>query len=253
MGYPAKLLAPGEQVVVDVRRHWKYLALPLLLEAFLVAGAIYAIEAKVARWAALTLAGAIGVALLWLLGRYLRWLTTSFEVTSQRLAMRKGVLGRTGREILLDRLSDISYHQSLFDRVLGAGDLMLESAGRQGQEVFQDLPHPVRVQNEISRLLSVQRAAGPAVALAQPGDAGAVPAGAVPAGVGPPGTGPAGSFGRAVPGTDSATSRDLAAGGGAASGADITEQLAQLDQLRRRGVISRREFAAKKAELLSRL
>jgi hypothetical protein len=33
----------------------------------------------------------------------------------------------------------------------------------------------------------------------------------------------------------------------------VADQLSQLDDLRRRGVISRREFAAKKAELLSRM
>jgi Short C-terminal domain len=33
----------------------------------------------------------------------------------------------------------------------------------------------------------------------------------------------------------------------------VAEQLSQLDDLRRRGVISRREFAAKKSELLSRM
>jgi hypothetical protein len=33
----------------------------------------------------------------------------------------------------------------------------------------------------------------------------------------------------------------------------VADQLSQLDDLRRRGVISRREFAAKKAELLQRM
>jgi hypothetical protein len=33
----------------------------------------------------------------------------------------------------------------------------------------------------------------------------------------------------------------------------VADQLSQLDDLRKRGIISRREFAAKKAELLSRM
>ena len=40
---------------------------------------------------------------------------------------------------------------------------------------------------------------------------------------------------------------------GALSEPTVAEQLSQLDDLRRRGVISRREFAAKKSELLSRM
>ena len=83
------------------------------------------------------------VCVLWLAARYLRWATTSFAVTSERLVLRKGVLRRTSREIRLDSLTDISYSQSLMDRVLRCGDILLESPGRDSQEVFPDLPHPV--------------------------------------------------------------------------------------------------------------
>ena len=93
----------------------------------------------------------------WLVGRYVRWTTTSFAVTSERLVLRKGVLRRTGREIRLDSLTDISYSQSLLDRMLGCGDILLESPGRDSQEVFPDLPHPVTIQNEIYRLINQRR------------------------------------------------------------------------------------------------
>jgi membrane protein YdbS with pleckstrin-like domain len=200
-----------------------------------LAGACYAIVADVARWAALALAGALVLCLLWLVARYLRWATTSLVVTSQRLVLRKGVFGRSGREILLERLSDISYHQSLLDRVLGAGDIMLESPGRDGQEVFEDLPRPVAIQSEINRLVSLHHAAfWGGAGRAADGGAGAG-AGAVPGGFG--------GLGPAEGGADAQT----------APAPGVAEQLEQLDQLRRRGVISRREFAAKKAELLSRL
>ena len=191
--------------------------------------------ASVARWAAVALACALAVCLLWLVARYLRWAATSLVVTSQRLVLRKGVFGRTGREILLDRLSDISYHQSLLDRVLGAGDIMLESPGRDGQEIFEDLPHPVTIQNEINRLVSLHHASFW-------GDAGRSGGGGTGAGAGA-GPGGAGGPAPAEGGADAQT----------AAGPSLAEQLEQLDQLRRRGVISRREFAAKKAALLSRL
>nr|MDQ2754854.1 PH domain-containing protein [Actinomycetota bacterium] len=101
---------------------------------------------------------AMGIA--WLLGRYVRWLTTNLVVTSFRLIHRHGILAKSGREIPLDHLNDISYRQSLFDRLLGAGDLLLESAGRDGQEVFADLPHPARIQNEIYRQIEAGRGRG---------------------------------------------------------------------------------------------
>ena len=110
------------------------------------------------------------LSLLWLVERYLRWVTTSFVVTNQRLILRKGVLRRSGREIMLDRLTDITYKQTLSDRLLRCGDILLESPGREGQEVVVDVPRPLRIQNEISRLVS-QRQSGQAPAAGWPSPA----------------------------------------------------------------------------------
>src|SRR4051812_30065210 len=91
------------------------------------------------------------VALIWLAIRYGKWATTTFVVTTQRLIYRYGVLAKHGREIPLDRLNDISFHQSLFERLIGAGDIMIESAGEHGQTTFSDVRRPSMVQNEIYR------------------------------------------------------------------------------------------------------
>jgi uncharacterized membrane protein YdbT with pleckstrin-like domain len=91
----------------------------------------------------------MAVTALWWVGRYLRWRTINFAVTTDRLVFRSGVFSKQGREIPLDRVNDISYHQSLFERMIGAGDLIIESAGERGQEPFTDIPKPARVQNVI--------------------------------------------------------------------------------------------------------
>ncbi|HMK96630.1 MAG TPA: PH domain-containing protein [Acidimicrobiales bacterium] len=263
MGFPAKMLNPGEEVVVDVRPHWKYLFMPALAVTVVLAGCAVALVDGAPRWALLALAAVLVICLIWLAGRYLKWTTTTLVVTNERLVMRKGVLRRSGREILLDRLTDISYTQSLWDRALGCGDVLLESPGRDSPEVFPDLPHPVAIQNEIYRLINLRRA-GPSLA----GAGGYVGAGGhppAPVPSGEVGTEPAGTWAFGAP-TGAAPVADASTGSGTTSGAgegavgpsgpaglSVAEQLSQLDDLRRRGVISRREFAAKKAELLSRM
>jgi uncharacterized membrane protein YdbT with pleckstrin-like domain len=99
----------------------------------------------------IVLAVVLLISVIWLLTRYAKWTTTSFVLTSHRLVHRSGVLAKAGREIPLDHINDISYHQTIFDRLLGAGDLVIESAGERGQEVFPDLPKPGLIQNEIYR------------------------------------------------------------------------------------------------------
>ncbi len=137
-------------MVIDVRPHWWYLSGPVVVLVAVIAGAVaVAVHslAAVVNWIAV---GALALAVLWLVGRYIRWASTSLVVTTSRLIRRTGVLARSGREIPLAALTDISYHQRLLQRIIGAGDLLLESAGRQGQEVFPDLPGPARIQQVIA-------------------------------------------------------------------------------------------------------
>jgi membrane protein YdbS with pleckstrin-like domain len=220
VGRRDRFLNEGEQIALAARPHWWYLAGPVALALVLLVGAVIAFVQRAPGWSKDVVAGALVLGLLWLVGRYLRWRTTSLVVTSDRLILRRGVLGRVEREILLDKLSDITCRRSLLDRLVGAGDLLLESPGRDGQEVIADIAHPARVQNEIYHQIEL-RHRGPAAA----GWAGSPPT----------------MFGE--PTTLGALRGEP----------DVATQLQQLDELRRRGVISRREFAAKKAELLDRM
>jgi uncharacterized membrane protein YdbT with pleckstrin-like domain len=132
MPYPRKLLNDGEDVVLDLHPHWWFFAGPTLAFAVSVAVAIavgHAVDTSGVRLALLAL---MAVAAMWWVLRYFKWATTNFVVTTDRLIFRSGVLSKAGREIPLDRLNDISFHQSLFERLIGAGDLMIESAGERG-------------------------------------------------------------------------------------------------------------------------
>src|SRR5206468_1783578 len=82
------------------------------------------------------------IAVLWFVRRYLTWSTTNFVVTTDRLVYRSGVVAKKGKEIPLERVNDISFRQSVFERMIRAGDLMIESGGERGQETFNDIPKP---------------------------------------------------------------------------------------------------------------
>jgi uncharacterized membrane protein YdbT with pleckstrin-like domain len=124
--------------------------------------AVIVVSKKVPAAAADALALVLLVVLGWLLVRYVRWRSINFVLTSQRLIHRSGVLAKHGREIPLDHINDISYHQSIIERVVGAGDLVIESAGERGQTRLSDIPKPSLVQNEVYRQIEAckARAAG---------------------------------------------------------------------------------------------
>lgn len=158
MGFPRKYLNEGEEIVVDQRPHWFFLAGPVtaLVVALVLAVLVSAsIHGGGRPWALVPTLVAVALSLVWALVRYAKWATTAFVITTDRLIHRYGVVSKSGREIPLERLNDISFHQTLFQRVLGAGDLLVESAGERGQQMFSSFPHPERTQNVIHRQIEL--------------------------------------------------------------------------------------------------
>jgi len=92
---------------------------------------------------------AIIVSAAWVLVQLIKWRTTYFVVTSHRLIYRQGVVSRDGVEIPLERVNNVNFSQSIVERMLGVGDLLIESGGNDGQETFTDIAQPENVQNII--------------------------------------------------------------------------------------------------------
>jgi uncharacterized membrane protein YdbT with pleckstrin-like domain len=105
---------------------------------------------------------AVGIVLLavlvWSVGPFARWRTTTYQLTSRRLRLRSGIFSRSGRDFPLIRISDVSFSHGLVDRMLGCGRLVVESAGEHGQLVLTEIPHVVRVQALLFQLVEEEQA-----------------------------------------------------------------------------------------------
>ena len=153
MAFPKKYLNDAEEIILDLRPHWFFLfgpALALIASLALAIWVSQAVDSEFALFPALALAV---VVLLLFLVRFAQWVTTDFVLTTDRLIYRKGVLSRQGKEIPLERVNDVSYQQSLFQRMLRAGDLLVESGGERGQSHFGHFAKPQDIQNEIHRAI----------------------------------------------------------------------------------------------------
>ena len=150
-------LTADEEPVLFLRPHWKTLIRPLLLAVIVVAAALIAevvISGRDAAAVRLVVAVvAILALMLWLAVPVLRWRTTTYELTTKRLRMREGIVTRRGRDIPLARINDVSFEKGLLDRLLGAGRLVVESAGEHGQILLNDIPHVEQVQGTLFRLV----------------------------------------------------------------------------------------------------
>lgn len=229
MAFPEKLLNEDEQIVLDIRPHWVFFArrLAQFVAALVLFVASLLIGFPGQDIISLILLAAVVVALVALVARLVVWQGINMVVTSERMVYRSGVLAKKGIEIPLDRINTVFFNQTVRERVLGTGDLTVESAGEGGQQHFADVWRPNRVQQMIYQAKEANedqdfKDAAEAIVEAQAEAASA----AAPA---------------------------IAAPTMAPAAASIPEQIAQLDELRVRGVITDAEFQAKKTELLDRM
>lgn len=199
-------LNPNEKVVMNVRPHWWFFSWQI---AALVGASVIGLIALVFGLGQIAYgiaAVALVLALAWFAYRYLIWATTHFLVTTDRLITRNGVFSRSGVEIPLERVNTVFFGQTLFERLLGSGDLVVESASEQGAQKFTDIRKPLDVQNEIYQQMEANE------------------------------------------------NRKFDRVGQSFTGSSsIPDQIAQLDELRKQGVLSESEFQQKKTELLDRM
>ncbi|MGY6502244.1 MAG: PH domain-containing protein [Acidimicrobiales bacterium] len=149
MAFPQDYLHPNEELILDLKPHW-FRLIPSVgaLSASLLLGVLVlvTIDNQVIR---ILVGLLILVALGWFGTSYASWTSTHFVVTSDRLIHREGLISRSGTEIPLERINTVFTAQNLFERLLGAGDLTIESAGAEGRQEFHDVRKPTQIQNEI--------------------------------------------------------------------------------------------------------
>lgn len=222
MPFPSRLVYDGETVNLDLRPHWWYFSRHIVSGVPLLLLVIFAFQIDnsdiydIVKWPVIIL---VLVWSIWLALKYLQWLRTYFVVTDQRVLYRTGVLARHGVEIPLDRISNINFHQGIWERIIGAGDLEVQSAGEEGDTLFENVRHPDDVQLEIYREMEahVTHTSG------------------------------ADAIGEAV-------ARAMRGQGGAGRGSEtVADKIEQLARLRDEGHISAGEFESRKNRLLDEL
>lgn len=155
MAFPRRLLIDGEELVLDLRPHWVALVGPIAVTILVIVGwilaFIYAPEDGSGRSAVIWASLAIGLLILiWYpLRAFVAWVTSNFAVTSDRIIHREGFLAKHTMEIPLEAINDIRFQQSLFERMVGAGDLVIQSASEFGRNVFANVRNPEHVQRTI--------------------------------------------------------------------------------------------------------
>ncbi|MDQ3985609.1 MAG: PH domain-containing protein [Actinomycetota bacterium] len=148
VGFPRRLLAEHETLVFDLKPHWIALGPAVIWTIVIVAAGILAgVFIDDPEWLRLAVwIGALVALFLLAVLPFLRWSYTNFVLTSDRLITRSGIIAKESKEIPLERINDVTFSQGVFERMVKAGDLMVESAGERGQTRISNVRNPEQVQ-----------------------------------------------------------------------------------------------------------
>ena len=158
MGFPDNVLAKGEKVERDLHPHWLTVVVPTIFGVLLTAACIAVViqtpddeTGNRIQWIAVAVL--VLVAIPAVVVPYLRWRTTHYVITTHRVMVRRGILTKQGKDITLSKITDVSFQQTVVDRIIGAGSLHIESAGDSPDENLTNIPRSNEVQQLINRLI----------------------------------------------------------------------------------------------------
>ncbi len=212
MPYPEDAMHPNETLVLSLHPHWWTIvpSIAVLVLSIAFGGWAISMDNSTLQFVA---GIAILVCLVWFGWRYVQLITTFFVLTSDRVIYRSGLIAKRGVEIPLDSVNAIHFDQKIWERMLGLGDLKVDSASVAGTSEFENIRHPDKVQNEIYIQMESNENR---------------------------------KFDRVAQGIN-------ANNAAAAAAPTVAEQIAQLGDLLAQGHITQAEFDTKKAELLNRM
>ncbi|HEV8631416.1 MAG TPA: PH domain-containing protein [Thermoanaerobaculia bacterium] len=222
MAYVDRLLAPGETVIHRTRRHWVVLlqwvgsAAVLVVLGLLMAGLFrFRFHDPTTVSAAWVGVALALIGLLVALPAWLRWENEVYLVTDRRVIRVEGVFRKQALDSGLSKVNDVRLTQTLPGRLLGYGTLEIITASESGINRLDYLPSP----------LAFKKAMMTATEGGRSGSAPAVEQAAAVGGAAP-----------------RASARRTAA-----------DRLAELDELRQRGLVSEEEYRAKRAAIVDDL
>lgn len=153
-------LGPGEQIVFEGHPSWRAI-LGFYIKGVLIIGLLAALVALYGETIGDGVSGG-AVAVVLIAGAaivvaagFLKRVATRYTITNRRLHIKHGIISREVQETRLERVQDVSYSQSLLQRVLQIGDIDFDTASHDPTDfVFSGVANPDRVVERVHEATS---------------------------------------------------------------------------------------------------
>lgn len=143
-------LQSGERVIYQGHPSWRAI-LGFYLKGILIAAAIGVVVALIdsTGLGLLAFAAVVGITIL---AGFIKRVATVYTITDRRLNIKRGIVARKVQETRLQRVQNVNYTQSAYERVMQIGNVDFDTAGTDDSDfVFAGVAEPEQVVEQVDR------------------------------------------------------------------------------------------------------
>jgi uncharacterized membrane protein YdbT with pleckstrin-like domain len=161
-------LSADEQVIFEGHPSWRAI-LGFYLKGALVAAIVGVVVKLLGAGSATVFLVVLVVLALTVLIGFAKRIATVYTITNRRLRIKRGMISREIQETRLERVQNVNYNQSLYQRVMRIGDVDFDTAGSSDYEfVFAGVADPGDVVQRVDQATGAEAAGGHGLGAAQP-------------------------------------------------------------------------------------
>ncbi|MES2772989.1 MAG: PH domain-containing protein [Bacteroidota bacterium] len=137
-------LQQNEKVLLVTYTSWVMLIAPMLIALGALLIGIFLFDSF--KWTLILFLPALA----WFGWKYLEWKHNIWVVTNFRVIDEFGVININSRESPLDKINNVSYHQSIWGRIFGFGQVEIQTAATVGETVYYSVDKPRLLKDTIT-------------------------------------------------------------------------------------------------------
>jgi uncharacterized membrane protein YdbT with pleckstrin-like domain len=151
-------LSPGEQVIFQGHPSWR-----AILGFYLKGIAVAAVAGLLAKLFGaddgavfLTVLAVVGLTVV---AGFVKRVATTYTITDRRLNIKRGIISREVQETRLERVQNVNYEQSVYQRLVQVGDVDFDTAGSGDYSFsFDGVAEPVDVVEKVDEAMRIHSA-----------------------------------------------------------------------------------------------
>jgi uncharacterized membrane protein YdbT with pleckstrin-like domain len=161
-------LSPGERVIFQGHPSWRAI-LGFYLKGVLVAAIAGALVKLFGESSATVFLVVLAIIAITVLVGFVKRVATVYTITDRRLNIKRGIVSREVQETRLERVQNVNYRQSVYQRIVQIGDVDFDTAATDDYNfVFVGVADPAQVVHSVDQATGAASAGTHGLGEAQP-------------------------------------------------------------------------------------